>query len=458
MSPASMLSRESRWLRLGGIALILIAMAGFAIFEELAKPQAIFQSADRSRLPWIALVFFVLANVFALGLVLLLAGLRQLSLRTSAQARRGAMVRMAAVNLILPCFAFVAVDDSGSLDEISGTWYVAVPLLVAFVLVARASIRLFRSAWKHEAQSAQEALASDPRRPVVYLRSFGVDDQLLVTTGRLGGRLASLFMYTASVSPEQEMAFMLERIGPVIAIGKPGERLPELGAARRYVGDDEWRQVVDQLMNDAVLVVIRAGETANLWWETQEALTRCPRERVVIVALGPAETFMTFERRFSEAYGRPATTPAPQAWLRATLLRLAFPYARASGKIIYFDKHARPHEEPIWYRLTWAGFVLSPYRPYRDSLQAAFRTVFAALGLRPVAKRTQTTAVLLALFAGIIGLHQFYMGHRRRGVWYLAFCWLAFPMILGWIDAVRLALLDETQFQARLTTGPFHQA
>jgi TM2 domain-containing membrane protein YozV len=76
--------------------------------------------------------------------------------------------------------------------------------------------------------------------------------------------------------------------------------------------------------------------------------------------------------------------------------------------------------------------------------------VFAALGLHPAAKRTLTTAVLLALFGGGFGLHHFYMGERRRGVWYLAFCCLGVPMLLGWIDAVRLALLDDAQFQARL--------
>ena len=93
--------------------------------------------------------------------------------------------------------------------------------------------------------------------------------------------------------------------------------------------------------------------------------------------------------------------------------------------------------------------MLSPYRPYRDALQAAFKKVFAKLGIQWVPKRSLTTAVLLALFGGMFGLHHFYMGHRRRGFWYLAFFWLAF--LLGWIDAVRLALLDETRFQARLS-------
>jgi TM2 domain-containing membrane protein YozV len=58
----------------------------------------------------------------------------------------------------------------------------------------------------------------------------------------------------------------------------------------------------------------------------------------------------------------------------------------------------------------------------------------------------------------MIGLHQFYMGRRRRALWYLAFAWSGFPIVLGWIDAVRLALLTEAQFQAagnnfRLTSG-----
>ena len=100
------------------------------------------------------------------------------------------------------------------------------------------------------------------------------------------------------------------------------------------------------------------------------------------------------------------------------------------------------------YSPTWSGLVLSSYRPYRDSLQAAFKAVFARLGLPWVPKRSLTTAVLLALFGGMLGLHHFYMGHTRRGFWYLAFFWLAF--LLGWIDAVRLALLDDTRFQARL--------
>ena len=42
-------------------------------------------------------------------------------------------------------------------------------------------------------------------------------------------------------TPEQELADILEHVGPVVAVGKPGEPLPELGAARLYVSHDEWQ-------------------------------------------------------------------------------------------------------------------------------------------------------------------------------------------------------------------------
>jgi len=155
------------------------------------------------------------------------------------------------------------IENKAALIIIDDVWR-GVPILVAFMLLLHAGIQRFRSGWRHEARTAEEVLAADPRKPVLYLRSFTVDDQLLLSAPGRWAWLARLFTYTATVGPEQELAFIMERVGPVVAIGKPGERLPELGAARRYAGDDEWRQVVGNFMDDSALVVIRAGETANV--------------------------------------------------------------------------------------------------------------------------------------------------------------------------------------------------
>ena len=51
---------------------------------------------------------------------------------------------------------------------------------------------------------------------------------------------------------------------------------------------------------------------------------------------------------------------------------------------------------------------------------------------------------------GVFGLHHLYLGDRRRALKYLAFFWTAIPIVLGWIDAVRLALLDDAGFQKQL--------
>ena len=94
-------------------------------------------------------------------------------------------------------------------------------------------VQLFRRSQQWEALSADEALRRDARAPVVYLRAFTDDGQMAVRghhwQDRVIGKAASALTLT---SPEQELAFILQRVGPVIAIGKPGERLPELGAAR----------------------------------------------------------------------------------------------------------------------------------------------------------------------------------------------------------------------------------
>ena len=108
-----------------------------------------------------------------------------------------------------------------------------------------------------------------PRQPVVYLRSFD-DDQ---TAARLsGGR-----------TEEEHLAAMLYHIGPFIAVGRPGEVLPEVGAKRLYANDSEWQGVVEQLIGSARLVVIRTGATTGLHWEIERAVQILAPERLLLV-------------------------------------------------------------------------------------------------------------------------------------------------------------------------------
>ena len=75
--------------------------------------------------------------------------------------------------------------------------------------------------------------------------------------------------------------------------------------------------------------------------------------------------------------------------------------------------------------------------------------VFSFLELPWLTRSSQTTAVMLAMFGGIIGLHRFYLGDRRWGFIYLVFCWTAVPMFIGWYDTVRLARLNSRGFDLK---------
>lgn len=132
------------------------------------------------------------------------------------------------------------------------------------------------------ASSAEDVLARDHRPPVIYLRSFKDDP----TTARtmMGAPIGWAFLFGVIETEEEMLASSLSEIGPVITIGRPGEELRELGAARMYADEAEWHQKVDSLITSARLVVLRLGQTEGFWWEVEESLRKMnPHQLLVFV-------------------------------------------------------------------------------------------------------------------------------------------------------------------------------
>jgi hypothetical protein len=82
---------------------------------------------------------------------------------------------------------------------------------------------------------------------------------------------------------EQELAGVLRRIGPMICVGRPQEKLPKVGALRLYVHDAHWRAVVVELLNNCAAAVVLVSGTENLRWEIMTALRIVPPERLLLV-------------------------------------------------------------------------------------------------------------------------------------------------------------------------------
>ena len=60
--------------------------------------------------------------------------------------------------------------------------------------------------------------------------------------------------------------------------------------------------------------------------------------------------------------------------------------------------------------------------------------------------RNKTTAALLALFVGWLGIHKFYLGEMGKGIVYLLFCWTLIPAIISIFSAIGLFSMDYKRF------------
>src|SRR6202521_5017525 len=82
---------------------------------------------------------------------------------------------------------------------------------------------------------------------------------------------------------EEVLCRGLSEISPVIAIGRPGERLPRLGAARKYVPDEQWRDEGSPLAGECPMVFLLGGHTKGVVWEVLHVVATCPQEKILLL-------------------------------------------------------------------------------------------------------------------------------------------------------------------------------
>jgi hypothetical protein len=127
--------------------------------------------------------------------------------------------------------------------------------------------RLFRKARIVSAPTADELKTRDARPPVVYLRSFADDDAIVRT--HWSHRRSVIENWTLWHDRFEEVVVrQLADYGPVIAIGEPGETVPDLGSARAYLSDG-WQSTIDKWIDEASIIAVVVGRTEGLAWEVQ---------------------------------------------------------------------------------------------------------------------------------------------------------------------------------------------
>lgn len=240
----------------------------------------------------------------------------------------------------------------------------------AAVAIAVGSLILRRTR-RRAARDAASVLLADGRRPVLYLRSFA-DDPTSASVDSLHGGWEATVMNV--LSREEQLAGALRAFGPVIAVGRPGEPLPFLGAARFYLSPDQWQPEVRRLMELSQLVVLRLGEGEGLWWEVEQVRATQPARKLVLLV--PGEWAGLSER-----------------------LRTRSPVRVVSGggewvsSVVTFDQDWDPHSSPVVPLKNKASLTM----PAHD-VARAMREALAAVGVR---KRSLVVRINLRSLANL---------------------------------------------------------
>ncbi len=127
----------------------------------------------------------------------------------------------------------------------------------------------------------EQLVKIDNRNPILFLRSFA-DDQVTLPSSPF------YFKYWLAESRrrrlDHELVERFSKIGPVVAVGRPGEKNLPFGAARRYVQDSDWKRKVIELAESAVGIVIVADDSPGIEWEIRNMLTERFVEKTLFLA------------------------------------------------------------------------------------------------------------------------------------------------------------------------------
>ncbi len=250
----------------------------------------------------------------------------------------------------------------------------------------------------------QKLLKADSRRPILYLRSFlddretslhpetafsalvGLDPPFYSIDAyrdtafyRLSRtiiknlsnhhpvRLFKLLIGRPLDTSEEQMAAFFSGYGAFVAIGKPGERFATTGAARMYVGNDEWQGLVKDLLHDSEIIVLQPSSTEGVWWEVEQTIQLADPSRVLMCMVnyrGRQNDFETLRLRLEKYLPGGVTVP------RATG---DHPYIT----MLRFDNNWQPHELRLFYYSRW----IWPFRLRAVNLKRTLEPFLEGCGL-----------------------------------------------------------------------------
>jgi hypothetical protein len=128
--------------------------------------------------------------------------------------------------------------------------------------------------------------------PVLYLRAFNDDHFLSSKVGMFGETFEESILQQLTLSKRR-----------VVALGRPGERLPPLGAERYYVSDEDWQATISDWIETSCGIVMIAARTEATGWEMSEIYRKAAMNKFLLLIPPQFDVFHFFPPSWSEATG-----------------------------------------------------------------------------------------------------------------------------------------------------------
>ena len=216
-------------------------------------------------------------------------------------ARRGNLYKIFSkicLLIFLIFMIFFYAETYPSIAEITGLrGIIPMPLILITQVLTILGVIMFRKKGRRHASPRYVELESSPG--VLYLRPFSEDtdwrvyfswgadkrktsfrDQLQVFKFHLRMGYKSFRSQNAKEFGEI-ISELTSDFGKMAAIGEPGSP-PILGADNVYVSDDNWKEKVRQMAKDSKLVILTAGTTPGVIWETKNMISIVSPQNLIL--------------------------------------------------------------------------------------------------------------------------------------------------------------------------------
>lgn len=188
------------------------------------------------------------------------------------------------------------VDEAPQHLSLGWSLTVALAFDLLGVLIIAASFPMIRIGSQFSARIITSFDELIGQRYVLYLRSFAYDRAMAAAPPSPGGwwMVSPIEMMGFGVTVEDVLVRQFAEIGPVVAIGRPGERLPMIGARRGYLPTAYWQDAVSGLLRGSDVVMMMASLGHGTIWEFTEAVRTVAPTRLILLICGDDTEYQQF--------------------------------------------------------------------------------------------------------------------------------------------------------------------